>query len=166
MRKYFTKYEFRWAFIILMFSLLWTAFEFEMGWHGSNFEHHRIYTFLFIIPFSLCFWFFLLDKRGNRFKKRFRFKHAFNSGMALSILVALFTIPAQLLIHYFVTPKYFNEAQNYMVESGEMSQDQAQEFFTLSNFVILFPILYLLLGTFLSILFANILQQKNKRKRR
>lgn len=86
--------------------------------------------------------------------------------MALTILVALFTIPAQLLIHYFVTPKYLNEAQNYMIKAGEMSQSQAQEFFTITNFVVIFPLLYLLLGTFLSILFANILQQKKKKRRK
>ena len=165
MGKYFTKYEFRWAFIILLLSLLWTAFEYEMKWHDLNFHHHRNFTFLFILPFSLCYWFFFLDKRGNRYKKRFSFKHAFNSGMALTVLVAIFTVPTQFIIHYFLSPDYLLEAKKYSIEAGELTKVEANKLYTITNFVILFPILYMLLGIFLSIVFGNILQ-KGKRKRR
>jgi len=164
MKKYLTKYEFRWAIIILMLSLLWTAFEYEMGWHDRNFVYHRYFTFLFIIPFTLSYWLFLLDKKSHRFKKKFRYRHAFNSGMGLTILVALFTIPTQFLIHYLVTPDYLTEAQNYSVKSGELTTIRARDLYTITNFVILFPILYLLLGILLSMIFGSTMTQKSSRR--
>lgn len=166
MKKYLTKYEFRWALIILLVSLLWTIFEYEMGWHGEDYEKHRYLTFLFIIPLSLCYFLFLFDKRSNRYKKRFKFKHAFNSGMGLTILVALFTIPAQFLIHYFISPNYLQTAQEYAVSNGEMTRLQARDIYTIENYVIFFPLVFLFTGIMLSLVLGHLLKSKSSKSRR
>ena len=165
MKKYFTKYEFRWAFIILLLSLLWTAFEYEMGWHDRNFKTHRYLTFLFLIPLTLSYILFLLNKRAHRFKKRFKFKHAFNSAMGLTILIALFTIPTQFLIHYYISPDYLETARNYSIKQGEMTEIQARDIYTIKNYVILFPLLYLFFGIFLSIILGLTLNRDSRKTR-
>lgn len=165
MKKYLTKYEFRWALIILLVSLLWTIFEYEMGWHGEDYKTHLYLTFLFIIPLSICYFLFLNDKRAHRYKKRFKFKHAFNSGMGLTILVALFTIPAQFFIHTFISPNYLQTAQEYAVSNGELSRMEAREIFTIKNYVIFFPLVFLFTGIILSFVLGKILKSKSSKSR-
>lgn len=166
MRKYFTKYEFRWASIITIFSLLWTAFEYEMGWHDVEIENHRYYTFLFLIPLTLCYYLFFLDKRGNRFKKRFKFRHGFYSGLGLTILIALFAIPCQLLVHYLVSPDYIQSAQDYAISTGEMTELEAKNTFNIFNFLLYFPVVYFLFGIVVSAVLAATMQTSSRSRRR
>lgn len=159
MKKYLSKYEYRWAFIFILLSLLWSAFEFEMGWHDARIVDHKYYTFLFLIPFGLCFLLFLLDKRSNRYKKKFRFQHAFYSGLGLTILITLFSIPTQLFIHYFMVPDYVYNAREFAVESGEMTIEQAKARFNVFNFVVFYPIMYFFGGIVLSYILAHVLRR-------
>ncbi|MDO5656356.1 MAG: DUF4199 domain-containing protein [Flavobacteriaceae bacterium] len=164
MKKYITKYEWRWASIITILSLLWTAFEFEMGWHSHDIDSHKYFTFFFLFFLTLGYYLFFLDKRGNRFKKRFKFRHAFYSGLGLTVLIALFSIPTQLFVHYFVTPDYLINAKDYAITSGELTSQQAGKVFKLTNFVLFFPIVYILYGILISAVFASLLQRSNRKK--
>lgn len=159
MKKYLTKYEYRWAFIFTLLSLLWTAFEYEMGWHSSKIGSHKFYTFFFLIPATLCYYLFFLDKRSNRFKKRFKFEHAFYSGLSLTILIAIFSVPVQLFIHYFVSPDYLLNAQEYAVENMEVSEANAKQVFSVYSFALFFPIVYFLFGLCLSGIFGFFLRR-------
>lgn len=166
MKKYLTKYELRWAVIITILSLLWNAFEYEMGWHDNGIASHKYYTFLFLIILTLCYYLFYLDKRANRYKKRFKFRHGFYSGLSLTILVALFSIPAQLLVHKLITPDYIDHAKDYAVQSGEMSSQQANNRFNITNFVLFFPIVYMIYGVVASFVLSLLLRKKSKRRRK
>lgn len=170
MKKYLSKYEYRWALIFTLVSILWIAFEYEMGWHSVKIESHKWNTFFFFIPATICYFLFFLDKRSNRFKKRFKFKHAFYSGLGLTALIAVFSVPAQLLIHYFVSPDYLVNAQEYAVDSMQMTEPNAKKVFSISSFALFFPILYLLFGIFLSFIFGLLLRRVKyagfKRKKR
>lgn len=166
MKKYLTKYEFRWAAIITICSLLWTAFEYEMGWHGADIEKHRYYTFFFLLILTLGYYLFFLDKKANRYKKRFKFRHAFYSGLGLTGLIALFSIPAQLLVHHLVSPDYLETAQNHAVQSGDMTHSEAKNIFKVTNFVLFFPIVYLLYGVLLSFIFSFFMRKRPKSSRR
>ena len=165
MKRYLTKYELRWALIFSLLFLLWTAFEYEMGWHDEQIKNHKYYTFLFLFIASACYWFFLIDKKSNRFKKRFKFKHAFWSGMGMTLLVAIMIIPAQLLIHNLVSPDYFTEAQNYAISSKEMTKEQAKNTFNIRSFVLFYPLFYMLFGIVISVIFGLILQRDARNKR-
>lgn len=138
---------------------LWTAFEFEMGWHDEKIVDHKFKTFLFLIPFTLCYVLFLLDKRANRYKKRFRFRHAFYSGLALTVIITLVSIPMQLFIHYFMVPDYIYNAREYAVESGQMTVQQAKSIFNVFNFVVFLPLLYFVFGIILSFVLAHLLKR-------
>lgn len=166
MKKYLTKYEFRWAAIITILSLLWTAFEYEMGWHGQEIDDHRYFTFIFILILTLGYFLFFLDKRGNRYKKRFKIKHAFYSGLGLTFLIALFSIPTQYLVHKLVSPDYIETAQNYAVDSGEFTRAEARSIFRIRNFMVFFPVVYMLYGIVMSVFFALFLQRSSSRKKR
>ncbi|MXV37226.1 DUF4199 family protein [Flavobacteriaceae bacterium Ap0902] len=158
-RRYWTKYEIWWALIFTLVFLLWAVIEVEAGWHElKNFENHLFFTSLFLIPAMVCYLLFFFNKRSHRFKKRFKFKHAFNSGMALTILITLLNIPIQFVIHQLVTPNYLENLQIYLVETLKMDSSIASVF-TLSNSLWFFPFLLFLFGTLITLFYATVLRK-------
>lgn len=152
MKKYLTKYEWRWAAIYTLVILIWGAFEFEMGWHGEHIASHLYLIILFLLPAAIVYYVFLLDKRAHRFKKRMKWRHGFRSAMGLTFLTILMLIPVQILLFQLVTPDFFDNAARYRVEQGQLSPEQASKLFNPRTFAVIIPIAFTLLGLFLSII--------------
>ncbi|MDO5509175.1 MAG: DUF4199 domain-containing protein [Weeksellaceae bacterium] len=154
MKKYFTKYEWRWAAIYTMVILIWCAVEFELGWHSENIEKHKYLTLLFIIPAAIVYYIFLIDKKSHRYKKRMKWKHGFFSGMALTLLTILILTPLQFLIFRFITPDFFDNYIAAAIEQNQFTAEEAERIFNSWSFAVYIPIAFGLLGLFLSAIIA------------
>lgn len=162
--RYWTKYEFRWAIIFTLISLLWAVIEVELGWHTFKyFDNHISFTYLFIIPAAVCYFMFFYDKRTHRFKKRFKLKHAFKSGLVLSFLIALINIPMQWIIHFLVSPEYLNTLRLYLMDKHHITGETAS-LINLYNAMWFFPLLLFSLGIVLTIIYAVFLRKSTYNK--
>ncbi|MGI9525662.1 MAG: DUF4199 domain-containing protein [Weeksellaceae bacterium] len=158
-KRYWTKYEVWWALIFTLVFLLWAVIEVEFGWHEvENIGNHLIFTFLFLVPAMICYFLFFYNKRTHRFKKRFKFEHAFNSGMALTILISLLNIPIQWVIHKLVTPDYL---ENMQIHCSEILKIDSSLIgcLTIGNSMWFFPILLFLFGTVITLFYAVVLRK-------
>lgn len=165
MSKYFTKYELRWAFIFTLFSIVWTVFEAEMGWHNSPYISQKYLSALFLIPAALIFFLFFEDKKSKRFRRRFKFKHAFFSGMALTFYICLLGIPSQFLIHSIILPNYIEEIYQSFLNMNIIPLQSIPNIFNIYTFAfIISPLFHLLIGFIYSVLWGLILKGSRHRR--
>lgn len=128
--------EIKWAIIFTAATLLWMMFEKSMGWHDSLIGKHAIYTNLFALIAIAVYVLALLDKRKQEYNGKMTWKQGFVSGIILSVIVALLSPFAQYITHTMISPDYFNNIIAYVVESGKMRQEAAENYFSLNSYIL------------------------------
>jgi len=130
------KIEIKWAAIFVGFTLLWLTMEKTLGFHDEKIAQHPIITNIIMIPAILIYLFGLLDKRKNSYDGIMSFKQGFVAGFTISIFVTICIPITQSIISFVISPEYFSNAIAYSVETGEVSQEEAEEFFNLKSYII------------------------------
>lgn len=154
------KFEIKWGVIFTVLSILWMIFEKWMGWHGPKIAVHALYTNFFAIVAILIYIFAFLDKRKND-KSIMQWKHGFFYGLGIAIVVAVLSPLSQWITSFAISPDYFSNAIAYSVEQGKLTQQQANDYFNLKNYLIQGFVGALIMGTITSAIIALFIQKKH-----
>ena len=130
------RFEIKWAVIFTVMSLAWMAFEKMMGWHDQHIDKHATYTNFVAIPAIAVYVLALLDKRKNHYGGHMSYAQGFMSGLVITAIVTLLSPLTQYITSTVVTPEFFSNATKYAVNSGAMTQEAAEEYFSLKNYII------------------------------
>lgn len=152
--------EFKWGVIFTVVALLWMIMERLVGLHDKYIDKQVIYTNLFAIPAIVIFVFALLDKRKNFYNNKMSWIDGFLSGLIVSVIITIFSPLAQYITLKIITPDYFDNIIQYSVESGKMSQQQAEDYFNLSNYMMQSALSGLLMGAVTSAIVALFIRKK------
>ncbi len=159
MSKYRT--EIKWGLIFTLAGLLWMIFEKAMGWHDENIADHPTMTNLFSLVAIAIYVFALLDKRKNDLGGYMTFKQGFISGLIITGVVTLLTPLSQWLTHAMITPDYFTNAIEYSVSTEQVTRAEAEDYFTLGNYILQSTMFAPIVGIVTSAIVALILQKKS-----
>lgn len=127
--------EIKWGVIFTVVTLLWMWMEKLLGWHNEHIDKHPVYTLFFAIPAILMYVLALLDKRKNHFNGSMTWVQGFITGLGVTVVVAIFSPLTQYIISEIITPDYFENAISHAVKIREMELAQAQEYFSLENYI-------------------------------
>ena len=152
MKKY--AIETKWALFFFAAILLWTGLERAVGLHGTHIAHHPVYTNLFAIPAILIYVLALREKRDKYYGGSMSWKQGFMSGLIITMVVTILSPLAQWITHKLISPGYFSNAQAYAIETGKLSQDEAEVYFSLNNYLVQSMIGALILGVVTSAVVA------------
>lgn len=133
MKKY--AIEIKWGVIFVAVMLLWMLFEKLMGWHDMYIDQHAVYTNLFAIPATLLYVLALLDKRKHYYDGTMTWKQGFLTGLIVSVVVMVLSPLAQWITHFVITPEYLPNIIDHSVSTGKMTLEQAERYFTFSNYL-------------------------------
>lgn len=162
MKKYGTELE--WAAIITLFTLAWMFLEKTMGWHDEGIEQHATYTLL-ALPITVGLYFFALRaKRETDFGGTMTWKEGFQSGMILTLILALLSPLAQVITHRLITPDFFSNMIDYSVAGNKMPRNVAEMVFSLGAYILQAVIGVLIFGAILSAILATVLQNRESAK--
>jgi hypothetical protein len=129
------KIEIKWAVIFMAMMLLWMVLEKLVGLHDQHIDKHMIYTNFVAIPAIIIYVFALLDKRKNFYRGSMTYLQGLVSGLIITLIVTVFTPLTQYITTTFITPDYFNNAIDYTVSSGMMSQEEAENYFNTNSYI-------------------------------
>jgi hypothetical protein len=152
--------ELKWGIIFVIVALLWMYFEKLLGWHYENISSHPIYTNFFAIIAILIFVFALVDKRKNYYGGKMTWVQGFITGLIISIVVTILSPLSQYITHHIISPEYFTNIIEYSVDSGEMTREQAQNYFTLKNYIFMSAGSGLIMGVITSAVVALFVKRK------
>jgi len=74
-------------------------------------------------------YFALLDKRKNFYKGTRIYKQGFITGLIINGIVTLLSPLTQYITSTINTPEYFQNMISYSVETGKLTQEEAEEYF-------------------------------------
>tara|TARA_R110002051_G_scaffold161397_1_gene233001 strand:+ start:1135 stop:1611 length:477 start_codon:yes stop_codon:yes gene_type:complete len=134
MKKYST--EIKWGVVFAISTLVWMYFEKAMGWHDELIAQQLIYTNLFAFVAIFIYVLALKEKRNKDFHGRMSWKQGFISGIVISIVVAILTPLTQYIGSTWIAPNLFANLINYKVETGQMTQEVATNYFNLKSYII------------------------------
>lgn len=158
MKKY--TIEIKWAFIFIAMMLLWMTLERAFGLHDEHIDQHAVYTNLVMIPAFVVYVLALLDKRKNYYGGKMNYLQGFVSGLIITLIVTLFTPLTQYITSTVISPDYFDNIIAYSVQTGELSQEVAEEHFTLKNYIIMSTLFAPVAGILTSALVAIFTRKK------
>jgi len=107
-----------------------------VGLHDEHIDKHPIYTNFIAIPAIAIYVFALLDKRKNFYKGAMTYKQGFITGLIITAIVTVLSPLTQYITSTIITPEYFPNMINYSVETGKLTQEAAEEYFNLKNYLL------------------------------
>jgi hypothetical protein len=129
------KIEIKWAVIFMAMMLLWMVLEKLVGLHDQHIDKHMIYTNFVAIPAIIIYVFALLDKRKNFYRGSMTYIQGLVSGLIITLIVTVFTPLTQYITTTFITPEYFNNAIDYTVNTDIKSQEEAENYYNMNNYI-------------------------------
>ncbi len=155
--------EIKWAFIFVLVTLAWMAFERAIGLHDTHIGKHAMYTNLYAIPAILVYVFALLDKRKNYYNGTMSYKQGFITGLVITGIVTLLVPLTQYITSSVVAPGYFSNVISYVVEEEKMTLEEAQYYFNMRNYIMQGLISTPLLGIITTAVVAFFTSSKKKK---
>jgi len=158
MKKYLI--EIKWGLIFVIMMLVWMYFEKAMGWHGENIADQATYTNFVAIPSIIVYVLALLEKRKKHFNNVMTWKQGFISGLIITTVVVILTPFSQLVTHELITPEYFENVKAYAVDQGQMTQEEASNYFNLTSYLWQSIVGALIMGALTSAIVAIFVRRK------
>lgn len=154
------KTEIKWALIFMGVSLVWMLLERLTGLHSTHIDKHAIYTNFFAIVAIAVYVFALRDKKQGDLKGRMTYKEGLISGLIISVVVGVLTPLGQVITAYVISPDYFENAINYGVSHGHTTQEKAEAYFNVKNYIIQSTVFAPVMGVITSAVVAFFLRTK------
>lgn len=156
------KIEIKWAFIFAAMFLLWMIIEKLIGLHDKHIESQQVATTLILIPSIIIYILALQDKKKNYYSGSITYRQSFMSGLMLTLFIVVLSPVNQLITSYIITPDYFTHAIEYTVKMGMFTQEQAEQQFSIKNYLITSVVGGLVTGIIFSAVISLFIKSKNK----
>lgn len=156
------KIEFKWAIIYSICLLIWMCFEKAMGWHTEKIKFQPIYTMLFGVVSIVIYILALRNKKKDYYNDQIDWKQGFLSGVILSLFVAILTPIVLFITFEYISPDFFSNIINYKVENSKMTLEDAQKYFSFSNYIYTNTFSTLSNGIVLSAIISFFIKSKTK----
>jgi hypothetical protein len=153
------KSELKYALIFSAMQLVWLFLEYMSGLQTIHKELHPIVSMLVVVPSAIIFALGMLAKKKES-GGEITFKQAFLAGILLSFIAAMLNPVVILIFSKSINPNFFLDFQNYAVERGQMTLEQAMQYFNLSSYMLQGAMGTMLMGTIISAIVAAIIKNK------
>ncbi len=154
--------EIKWGVIFILIMLLWMYLEKLAGLHDERIDKHAMITSFFALVAIGIYLLALYDKRKNYYHGFMTWKQGFYSGLVITLVVVVLSPLAQYVISRYISPEYFPNIIQHSVETGEMTREQAQEYFSLQNYILQSALFALFSGIVTAAVTALIMRRKRK----
>jgi len=154
--------EIKWGIIFFLMMLVWMFLEKISGLHSIYIDQHMIYTNLVAIPSIAVYVLALLDKKRNYYGGTMNYLDGLISGLIITFVVTILSPLSLLITTYVITPEFFPNAIAFAVESGKMTQTEAEKYFSVNNYMIQGLMGAPVMGVITSVIVAFFTRTKSK----
>jgi len=154
------KIEIKWAVIFTVMMLVWMLLERIFGLHDEYIDKHPTFTNFVAIPAIVIYVLALLDKRDNFYQGRMNYLQGLITGLIITGIVTVLSPLSQIITSLVITPDYFQNAINYAVSEQKMTQEEAEAYFNLPNYIIQGIVGAPIMGVFTSVIVAIFTRKK------
>jgi len=128
--------EIKWGILFSIASLVWMIIEYSVGLHDKYISKQAIYSNLFGLIAIGIYALALREKKYIYFKGIMTWQQGFISGVALSVVISILSPLVQYINFTYITPNFFVNFIEYVVEDKIQNQAQAEAYFSLKSYII------------------------------
>ncbi len=128
------KTEIKYAIGFFIMTLGWMAMERLLGLHSTHIDNHETYTNLYAVP-SVVIYILALREKRSYYNGIMSYGQAFKSGLIMTAFITLLSPVSQYITSVYITPHFFENAINYAVSNGILTQEAAIAEFNLNNYL-------------------------------
>lgn len=128
--------EIKWAFIFILMTLVWMILEKLIGMHDKYIDKHPVFTNFIAIPAVAVYVLALMDKKKNFYSGVMTWKQGFMCGLIMTLIITVVSPLTQIITSEIISPGYFPNAIKYSVNTGLLSQEEADKYFNLGNYIV------------------------------
>lgn len=158
------KTELKWAFILLLATLVWILLERVAGLHDTYITHYKTVGNFFVLPFISLFVLALLDKRKNDFNGIMGFRQGLKSGLIITAILTLLSPLIQYLKATVISPDFSENAIQFVMADLHMGEAEARKFFSLKNHIRLSLMATPVMGVLVTPIIALLVRKKTNRE--
>lgn len=155
------KIEIKWAIIFEVVVLAWMMIEKMFGYHSAKIAQHEVFSNFFMIPAILTYFLALREKKMVDYQGRITYGQAFMSGLVITAIVTVLAPLSQYITTNYISPEYFQNMKNYVVNTNQLNQEQADAYFNLKNYIIQSIFATPLMGMMTTGLLSFVVKSKN-----
>lgn len=156
------KLELKWAVIFIVMQLIWMLLEKASGLYSIRIAKHSTYSNFIAIPAIAIYVLALLDKRNYFFDGSMTYLQGFITGLKITVFVTLLTPLLQYVVSTGIAPEYFPNMIEYSVRIGSMTQDAAEAYFNMKNFILQGVMFTPVMGIVTTLMVALFVKRKPK----
>jgi hypothetical protein len=157
MKKFAT--EIKWGIRYAFLWILWLFIEKSSGYYEAKISDHALYSALFTFVTLFVYFVALKEKKNTFFKGEMTWKQGCITGIFLTVVMTVLTPFCQIIFHKAIAPEFFPNMIAYSMSNGN-SRETAENYFSLSNYILQSAFGTLSLGVVLSAVVALFLQTK------
>jgi hypothetical protein len=154
--------ELKWALISSLMYLAWMLAERVAGLHDTRLDQQPMIGPLILIP-SIGIYLLALHARKRSLEGKMTYRQGILSGCMLTAFIVILSPLNQLLTWKVISPDYFANLIEYTVAKGTFTVDQAQQQFSLGNYVVTSLVAGTLMGILFSAILATFTRSRNRR---
>lgn len=128
------RYSLKWGGIIAALGFIWLLIEYFFGYQSDKIGQHSSMTNLVLLPNMLIIHLALTEFKRMTGPKS-AFKHLMIGAFCFTGIAVVLVPFLQWIFFSFINPGYFEFFSRFKVEHELMTTLEAQEFYTLSNFL-------------------------------
>lgn len=128
--------EIKWTVLFVVMTLVWMLMERLVGLHSSHIDKHPVYTNFIAIPAIAIYVFALIEKKNKFYGGEMTYLQGLRAGIWITLFVTILSPLTQVIVSNVITPEYFKNAINYAVTVEKVSQGEAENYFSLGNYVV------------------------------
>lgn len=129
--------EIRWGIYFILMQLGWMFLEKSLGYHDARIAEHAGFSMWVMVPSLLMYFFALHFKRVKDYGGKMTYKQGLISGLVVTAVVTVLTPLSQTITSLLISPEYFPNVIAYTVETGAETQEAAEAYFNLKNYIML-----------------------------
>lgn len=128
--------ELKWAGILALTAMAWHLAEKFLGLHDENIASHPVVGGLVAVPIILIYFLAIWEKKSTFYRGKMTFNQGFMSGARLSIFYTLMIPLIQVIKHHVISPDFFGNMIEIVIENGRMTREFAENYFSLKSYII------------------------------
>lgn len=129
--------EIRWGIYFILMQLGWMFLEKSLGYHDARIAEHAGFSMWVMVPSLLMYFFALHFKRVKDYGGKMTYKQGLISGLVVTAVVTVLTPLSQTITSLLISPEYFPNVIAYTVDTGAETQEAAEAYFNLKNYIML-----------------------------
>lgn len=153
--------EIKWGILFSIVSVVWMILEFTFGLHDKYISKHAIYSNLFAFIAIGIFYLALKNKKQQFYNGKMTWQQGFVSGILITVMIALLSPLTQYICYTYISPNFFKNYINFVIENKSMNTESAELYFNLKNFILSGISMSLSMGVITSAVVSLFLKTKN-----